>query len=229
MSYRDPPPDVLRTLDEELRTRISSELDEDERVLWAARRVNGWHSLMKVMFLTPAALIGAYAIAALIFCFHDPTFLENLAKWRDGWWILFWCLVALASCGLTVRAIVRAWRRVLRTGYVLTSRRLIISRPRSADSYVLPHVTGTRRTERADGGGDVTLILAPAPGDVQAREVVLTGLANVRTVERTLRFGPDAVSNDPPNVVRVGAAEQTDDDPLSEIESEVVGRRGQSR
>ncbi len=186
-------------------TIAQSEMDAGENLLWAGRPTPG-RSLGPAI---PKMLVGIPVTGFAIFWIWGATgFGSGMPHASDpfAFFPLFgvpFVLIGLAMLTAPLWVYLKAGRTV----YAVSSRRALIiisGRSRSVQSFCPQDMEGIRRTERADGSGDIYFAQQAGPyrgrpdlnydTDYAVIKVGFTGIPDVRAVERILR---DALKKEP--------------------------------
>lgn len=185
--------DVLTVLPRRLRELVEDELEDGETVRWLDRPIPRY-------FTTES--IGAFLFAipwtafAVFWMFGAAGF--KIPDFRGGP-ESFFCLFGLpfVLIGLAMLSSpLWARRKLRRTVYVITDRRAILFVADDITSYEAAEIGKTRRTQKADGSGDVFFAYVPQADkdgkakdedDDESGEDGFKNIRDVKTVERMLR------------------------------------------
>jgi hypothetical protein len=188
--------EIAGDLADDLRGRVKSELDPDERLLWVGRATHAKSPSLGCVIAGAAVVVGAGLVAVV-------GLLPSLSAWiNDGSPQTFGVVAALIGF-LTLLATLFAWSNRLRvlaqnavTLYALTDRRAIIWMPAWSrkgamvvQSVVRGGIAGVDRIEYADGSGDVRFRLKGIEivDGIPVNPAVFRGIADVRRVEELAR------------------------------------------
>jgi len=191
-------------IDTELQRIALSELEDGENLLWCGR------PNAKRAFVASLAIF-LFAIPWTAFALFWMWGASGFGKAPDGFNIIFSLFgVPFVLIGFAMMAMPYwAYRKAQKTIYALSDRRVVIiegGKSKTVHSYGRGDLGTIKRTELADGSGDLTFAQkhsTDSDGDRRTTDISLIGIPQVRSVEQMLRealiAGPEnrAVSHEP--------------------------------